>query len=137
MDRTTAHSARWSLFGSRLAQAARKPVKRLRTRKARRAPSLGARGAIVPMLQMFRRRRTFGGAVSVTVESVASGVREQEWLRSHWREYAGKWVALNGGNLVAAAAGAREVLEKARAAGIRSPFLVHVTEPSELPFGGW
>ena len=33
--------------------------------------------------------------------------------------------------------GAREALEKARSIGVPSPFLVHVTEPSELPFGGW
>ena len=31
----------------------------------------------------------------------------------------------------------REALEQARALGVFSPFLVHVTEPSELPFGGW
>jgi len=67
----------------------------------------------------------------------SSGAREQEWVRSHWQEYAGRWVALDGSRLVADAAGAREALEKARAAGVVSPFLVHVAEPSELPFGGW
>jgi hypothetical protein len=44
---------------------------------------------------------------------------------------------LDGSRLVAEAAGAREALEKARTSGVISPFLVHVTEPSELPFGGW
>ena len=70
-------------------------------------------------------------------EERVSGEREQEWLRCHWREYAGKWVALDGSRLIAEATGAREALLTARAAGVGSPFLVHVTGPSELPFGGW
>ena len=68
---------------------------------------------------------------------LAAGRQEQAWVQSHCHEYAGRWVALDGGRLVAEAAGAREALEKARALGVFSPFLVHVTEPSELPFGGW
>ena len=71
------------------------------------------------------------------LEEGISGVSEQEWLRCHWREYAGKWVAIDGNRLIAEATGAREALQTARAAGVGSPFLLHVTEPSELPFGGW
>lgn len=51
------------------------------------------------------------------LEEGISGVREQEWLRCHWREYAGKWVALDGSRLIAEATGAREALLTARAAG--------------------
>lgn len=76
-------------------------------------------------------------AVSAGSDMAAPGAREREWVRSRWREYAGLWVALDGNRLVGEATGAREALEKARAAGVVSPFLVHVTEPSELPFGGW
>lgn len=65
------------------------------------------------------------------------GALEQEWLRQHWREHLGNWVALDCGRLVAEAPGAREALERARAAGFATPFLAHVTAPSELPFGGW
>jgi hypothetical protein len=94
-------------------------------------------GAIVRMPHPFSRRRARKAVVPAGSGMAASGAREQEWVRSHWREYAGRWVALDGARLVAEATGAREALEKARAAGVVSPFLVHVAEPSELPFGGW
>lgn len=94
-------------------------------------------GAIVPMPKAFSKQRAPKGAVSAGSDVAASGTREQEWVRSHWREYAGLWVALDGSRLVGEATGARDALEKARASGVVSPFLVHVTAPSELPFGGW
>jgi hypothetical protein len=65
------------------------------------------------------------------------GAREQEWLRTHWREYVGRWVALDGDRLIGQAVRARDAMDQARAAGVASPFLIHVIEPSELPFGGW
>jgi Family of unknown function (DUF5678) len=133
MEQGAIKSARFSLSGPRLAKMARKPANRPRMRKARRLPSLGE---FVPM-PTFRNRRSPPRPLPAGTGIAASGVREQEWLRSHWREYAGRWVALDGNRLVSEAAGAREALEKARAAGVRSPFLVHVTAPSELPFGGW
>jgi len=69
--------------------------------------------------------------------TAAPGGREQEWLRIHWREHVGSWIALDDGRMVGEATRARDALEQARSAGFPSPFLVHVTEPSELPFGGW
>jgi hypothetical protein len=89
------------------------------------------------MPQAFSKRRPSKTKGAAGFDLATSGTREQEWVQSHCREYAGRWVALDGGRLVAEAAGAREALEKARALGVFSPFLVHVTEPSELPFGGW
>jgi hypothetical protein len=133
MGQMLAHSTRFCLSGSRLAQVTRKPFRRQRE-KARRLP---AWGAFVPMPQMFRRRRTHSATVFTEADLATSGEREQEWVRSHWREHVGNWVALDRGRLIAEATHAREALEKARAAGVLSPFLVHVTEPSELPFGGW
>jgi hypothetical protein len=132
MEHASARSARFSLSGAGLAQVTRK-LKHPRTRKKRMLPL----GAFVPMPHAFRSRLPLPAAVSAGADMSTSGVREQEWVRSHWREYVGRWVALDGSRLVAEAPGAREVFEKARAAGVRSPFLVHVTEPSELPFGGW
>jgi len=85
----------------------------------------------------FASRRTAKAIISDNSDMAEHGAREQEWVRSHWREYVGRWVALEGSRLLAEAAGAREALEKANASGVVSPFLVHVTEPSELPFGGW
>jgi hypothetical protein len=89
------------------------------------------------MPHLFASRRTAKAIVSANSDMAEHGAREQEWVRSHWREYVGRWVALEGSRLVAEAAGAREAVEKAKASGVVSPFLVHVTEPSELPFGGW
>jgi hypothetical protein len=134
MEHAITHFTRMAPSGPRLAQVVRKPLRRPRTRKMKRPSSLGAH---VPMPQAFRKRRAHRTAASATADLTATGAREQEWLRSHWREYAGKWIALCGNRLLAEAGGAREALEKARAAGVKFPFLVHVTGPSELPFGGW
>ena len=134
MEQLTARLAKFSLSRSRRAQVARKPTKRWRRRKVRRLPVLGA---LVPMPHAFAKRRAPKAAVFADSHMAPFGAREQEWVRSHWREHAGRWVALDGSRLVGEAAGAREALEKARASGVVSPFLVHVAEPSELPFGGW
>ena len=133
MQKLPTHFATFSLSSSRLAQVVRKPVRRSRRRKVRGLP---IRGAIVPMPKPSSRQRA-PRTVSAVPGVAASGTREEEWVRSHWREYAGRWVVLDGGRLVGEAAGARDALEKARAAGVVSPFLVHVTELSDLPFGGW
>jgi hypothetical protein len=85
----------------------------------------------------LRKRPANGRQDSSMGGPAATGAQEQEWVRAHWRQYEGKWVALSGDRLIAEAAGAREAIEKARASGVHSPFLVHVTGPSELPFGGW
>jgi hypothetical protein len=63
--------------------------------------------------------------------------REQEWLRDHGTQFAGKWVALFGASLISHGETASEVLAAARAQGFARPLLVHVTEEPELPFGGW
>jgi len=133
MDQLTNHAAIFSLPGSRLSKVTRKRGRRLRRRKVR-LPTLRA---IVPKPKVFSKRRGPNTTVSANSDLATSGESAQEWIRSHWREYAGLWVALDGSRLVGEARGAREALEKARASGVVAPFLVHVTEPSELPFGGW
>jgi len=133
MEQTVNHSVRYSLLGPRLASVTRKPVRRPRE-KARR---LQAWGAIMPLPRTFRKRGAARAVVVAGADLATSGVREQEWVRSHWREYAGKWVALDNSGLVAEAANARAALEKAKTAGVPFPFLIHVTEPTDLPFGGW
>jgi hypothetical protein len=114
-------------------------AERRRTRHARprKEPTLHSRGTNVPMHHAFTLPRTKALKAAVIYEAPVSGVREQEWLRDHWREHIGQWVALQGNQLVGEAVSAREALEQARASGHRSPFLVHVTELSKLPFGGW
>ena len=132
------HSIRVSRSRPGFAQVIRKPARSRKKRaKKEKAGRLLERASIVPLLQSLRRWHAPRRVVGARDEIAALGAREHEWLRSHWREYAGTWVALEGNRLVANAAGAHEALEKARAAGVPSPFLIHVTEPSELSFGGW
>lgn len=62
---------------------------------------------------------------------------EQAWLREHQAEYQGQWVVLEGDRLISHGPDAKAVIEEARAAGITRPFLVQVTLPDDLPWGGW
>lgn len=63
--------------------------------------------------------------------------QEFKWLRTNREQYAGKWVALEGDQLVAVGENAKTVLDEARAAGTEHPLLVQVPDPNELPWGGW
>ena len=124
------------LLSRGLAQVERKPTRRARAKKTRRLRPLGI---IVPMPSASPRSRPVALRTpgSASVEGTPPGTKEQELVMRHWREYLGRWVAVDGSRLVGEANNAREALEKARASGHSSPFLVHVTEPSNLPFGGW
>ena len=62
---------------------------------------------------------------------------EQRWLAEHGREYAGKWVALDGDRLLAHGENAREVYAAVRDSDVRLPLVVRVSPPDQLPFGGW
>lgn len=60
------------------------------------------------------------------------------WLNENREEYLGKWVALDGGRLVAAGLTAAEVYKKAKEAGIRIPFVELVAGEESSPItGGW
>ncbi|HTG16233.1 MAG TPA: DUF5678 domain-containing protein [Blastocatellia bacterium] len=59
------------------------------------------------------------------------------WLKAHREEYAGKYVALDGDQLVGSGLSIREAHEQARRGGIDHPFLVHVSSVNDAPFGGW
>jgi hypothetical protein len=63
--------------------------------------------------------------------------REYRWLREHAREYVGKWVALEGDQMVACGESALEVLEAAKAVGIDRPIVVQVEDPDGPPFAGF
>lgn len=63
--------------------------------------------------------------------------REFRWLKEHKHEYVGKWVLVEGDQLISVNDTGKEAYAAARAAGIKSPF-VHLIHPEEdLPFGGW
>ena len=57
------------------------------------------------------------------------------WLQTHQGEFMGKWVALKGGEFIAAGENGKAVYDQARAAGVDCPLLLHLT-PREHPSGG-
>lgn len=62
---------------------------------------------------------------------------EYNWLNEHAREYAGRWVALDGDRLIACGDKGAEVFAEAKAKGVDRPFLVHVEDPDGPPFAGF
>jgi hypothetical protein len=102
--------------------------------RRRRSPG----GRIVPSpAASFNSRRGRTTPCPSSGENEAPGAPELAWLRDHGRTYAGRWVAVEGSQLVGEADSAGGALDQARASGYSSPFLFHVTQASELPFGGW
>ena len=62
---------------------------------------------------------------------------EQKWIKDHASEYVDQWVVVEGDRLISHGMDAIAVCEEARAAGVTSPFLTHVSMPDDLPWGGW
>jgi hypothetical protein len=61
--------------------------------------------------------------------------KELEWLASNRQNYAGQWVALQEGRLLAAGPDAGEVFSKVRY--MSPPALVVRISEEDLPFAGW
>ena len=57
------------------------------------------------------------------------------WLELHREEFMGQWVALDHGTLIASGENGKAVYDRARAAGVDCPLLLHLT-PEEHPSGG-
>jgi hypothetical protein len=70
----------------------------------------------------------------VSYESIESS---QRWLSEHGHKFSGQWVALDGDRLIANGNNAKAVYSEAQLAGVQIPFLAHVSEKEDLPFGGW
>lgn len=62
--------------------------------------------------------------------------RALQWIEDHKEEYDGKFVVLDGADLVASGNDSKSVYDEARAKGYKSPFLTRV-KAKTLPFGGW
>ncbi len=108
--------------------------RRRRTSRRGQRPRLATRGRVVPIASRFH--TVPDSFIEIPLQDEPSGVPEQTWLRTHGKEFAGRWVALDGGQLVGEGSSAREALQKARSSGSGLPFLVYV-ETGDLPFGGW
>ncbi len=63
--------------------------------------------------------------------------QEMRWIAEHRSEYAGQWVALEGGRLIGNGETAREVYEAAHESGVELPLIVRIEPIDQLPFGGW
>lgn len=59
------------------------------------------------------------------------------WIDEHRAAYLGQWVVLRGDQLISAAPDAKTAYEKAKAAGIETPFLHHVIDEPEAFYAGW
>ena len=66
----------------------------------------------------------------------SSREQEQEWLHVNSPRHAGKWLAIEGDQLVGEGDNAKAVLEQARANGIAHPLLVQIPNDPQLPFAG-
>jgi hypothetical protein len=64
--------------------------------------------------------------------------REMKWLDENLASYEDQWVAIEGERLIAASTDALSVFSVAKAAGIQTPFVVHVLPEDSFPFTpGW
>lgn len=60
------------------------------------------------------------------------------WIDEHRLEFLGKWVCLDGDNLISYGDDAKQVYTEAKAKGIEIPFIEQVCEEEITPFwGGW
>ncbi len=66
-------------------------------------------------------------------EFAAKWKLERRWLEENGPRYAGRWVALEGGQLLATGSSAREVYAELKAAGISGSFVTRVEHPDDLP----
>lgn len=60
-----------------------------------------------------------------------------DWLKQNREKYAGKYVALQGNELVGEGKTLREAREQAKAKGFQNPFATFVYSENDVPFGGW
>ena len=71
---------------------------------------------------------------------VSSGERSAEmtWASHPDAQFIGKWVVLQGGQVVTSGSDPRQLYEDVRAKGDSSPFLIFVSPDDQEPFaGGW
>lgn len=59
------------------------------------------------------------------------------WVKEHHAEYAGNYVALKDGALVAYGKTIKEADTKAKEKGVKNPSLTYLFPLDEEPFGGW
>ena len=61
----------------------------------------------------------------------------REWLKNNVRKYVGKWIVLDGKNLIGAGKNPIPIVEKAREEGVKIPFVQFIDDNSKPFMGGW
>jgi hypothetical protein len=88
--------------------------------------------------QWLEDKRTANGADEVLQVENGRSEGSLRWLNENRQQYLGRWVALDGCRLIASGETAREVYSKAKADGVKTPFVELVTEGEPALFsGGW
>lgn len=59
------------------------------------------------------------------------------WIKKHYAKYAGKYVALKDGKLIAFGNTIKEADLKVKEKGVEKPLLTYLFPLGEEPFGGW
>jgi hypothetical protein len=83
--------------------------------------------AYAAVAELIRRERQ--------IEIEKNHQRALQWLKEHRHIYSGRWVALDGADLLAAGETAREVYDCVK--GNQPPALIVKVEADDLPFAGW
>ena len=62
--------------------------------------------------------------------------KARKWLDENGEKYMNQWVCLEGDKLIAHSADGRDLYQKAKEAGIETPFIHHIVEEPEFFYGG-
>ena len=63
--------------------------------------------------------------------------KSHEWLKNNAQRYMGKWIVLDGENLIGAGENPVPIVEKARRKGVKIPFVLFIENNSKPFMGGW
>ena len=61
----------------------------------------------------------------------------RNWLKNNAQNYVGKWIVLDGKNLIGAGKNPIPLVEKARRTGVKIPFVQFINDDSKPFMGGW
>ena len=79
-----------------------------------------------------------GNAPSVRKVSEKVDLRKsRRWLKENHQKYLGQWIVLDGDKFLGAGDDPRPIVELARQAGVKVPFVKFVENDSEPFTGGW
>ena len=82
--------------------------------------------------------RKKGSPMSVRRAPCRERRAEMAWAVEPDPRYFGRWVVLEGSDVIAAGPDPREIYQEVRAKGITSPFLIYIPPEDQEPFtGGW